>query len=176
MMRNYWSTLLIMVLTFVGIFRMQSFLDDVWALNFLLFGVVLACIVLAGIAMEKSWVSAMRTIFFSVSIGTAALLFYNIDGAFFVFTAVLFINLVGLVSSILDAPDDFDFDSGELPELVHAHNLPSENMQQRVVLTSEPANLLKKVHKGPEKSSTKKKHVKKKIKKAVKKQLKKSKK
>lgn len=163
-MRNYWSTLLIMVLTFVGTLHLQSFLDNIWALHFLLFGVVFAFIVLAGIAMEKSWASAMRTIFFSASIGVAALLFYNVNGGHFVFSGVLFINLVGLVSSILDEPDDFDFESVELPELVQASNLPSENMPPPVVLTSEPVK---------KKSA---KNTKRKVKKAAKKSVRKSRK
>jgi len=120
------TTLVILVINFLLMIFLEKKLESLYTLELVIIviGMLLALILLIGIAMESRWAWPFGTIFFSLSLANAVFLFWNV-GAWLSFVLMLLFNVFGLLMSVLSIgePDD---DWEPMQDTLQVHDEPKE--------------------------------------------------
>lgn len=123
----------LLVLNFVGTIFLESRLQQyaVLELVIIVVGILLSILAIVGIATEVKWAWPFATILFALSLANVVFLHVNIN-AFLTFVILLFVNVFGLLVSVLSIEDDSDM--VELSEDTTTSSVPLETYS----LASEP--------------------------------------
>jgi hypothetical protein len=110
------TTLVILVLNFVLAIFVETKLKAFFTLElvFVVLGMLLALILLFGIATGSRWAWPFGTIFFSLSLANAVFLFWN-SGAWLSFVLLLLFNVFGLLMAVLSIGERED-EGLEMPQ------------------------------------------------------------
>ena len=157
--KHFIKMTVLMFLVLLGTLWLERGLHSWVRLEVILIGLgwLFAVIILLGISFEARWAWPLATIFFSVAIANALLL-YGKHGIFLTFSGILFFSLVGLLLSIANLPvKERD------PEAEEVHADTSANMPDNVeILETYDDDLAKPVYNRSRTSKSRKKKAKRK--------------
>lgn len=106
------TILIILVINFILMIFLETKLEKFFVLELVIIvvGILLALILLAGLAAKAKWAWPFATIFFSLSLANTIFLFWNIK-AWISFLLLLFFNTFGLLmSAVSEEETDEDWE------------------------------------------------------------------